>query len=218
MADSFQTLQTEIATAAHNLREPLRTIRCYVDLLAEEPDQSVLCIDRIRQGTERLEALIHGIFECLQMPESFRPQRVAMNLVQLNAVSRLPEADRRCVTSDDLPSVMGDFEILTEVFNRLIDNALTFRRGEPAHLHISASPEPSSTAWRFAFEDQGIGVKEADWERCFGLFQRLHAREMPGEGIGLTYCRRAIELHGGRIWMESAPGSGTKIFFTLPAL
>ncbi len=218
MDDSLQALQTEIATAAHNLREPLRAIRCYVDLLAEEPDQSALCIDRIRQGTERLETLIHGIFECLQMPESFHPKPVAMNLVLLNALSRLPEADRAAITSDDLPSVLGDLEILTEVFNRLIDNALKFRGEEPARLRISAAPEPACTWWRFKFEDQGIGVKEADGERCFGIFQRLHSREVPGEGIGLAYCRRAIELHGGRIWMESKPGLGTTIFFTLPAL
>lgn len=215
MDDSLQTLQTEIATAAHNLREPLRTIRCYIDLLAEEPDQSAVCIDRIRRGTERLETLIHGIFECLQMPDSFRPKPVAMNLVLLNALSRLPEADRVAVTADDLPSVLGDFEILTEVFSRLIDNTLKFHGEQPAKLHISASREPSSSAWRFAFEDHGIGVNEADWERCFGMFQRLHSREVPGEGIGLAYCRRAIRLHGGRIWMESKPGRGTTIFLLL---
>ena len=215
MDDSLPQLQAEIATAAHNLREPLRTIRCYVDLLAEEPDQSELCIDRIRWGTERLESIIQGIFEYLRLPASFHAKQVSMNLVLLNAVSRLPEADRAAVTSDDLPSVMGDFEILSEVCSRLIDNALKFRGEEPAKLHISASLEPSSSAWRFAFQDHGIGVQEADWERCFGIFQRLHSREAPGEGMGLAYCRRAIELHGGRMWMESKPGVHTTIYFTL---
>ncbi|MBY0503761.1 MAG: hypothetical protein K2X03_07620 [Bryobacteraceae bacterium] len=216
MDDPLQARQTEIALVAHNLLEPVRAIHCYVELLAEEPGQSELCIRRIREGAARLETLIRGVFECLQMPESFQAKPVTMKLVFLSAVSRLPEADRAGITSADLPGVMGDFEILTDVLSRLIDNAIKFRGERPAKLHISASLDPSG-AWIFALRDHGVGVAEADWERCFGIFQRLHSGGVPGEGIGLAYCRRAIELHGGRIWMDSQLGSGTTIFFTLPA-
>ena len=209
-------LNAEIATASHNLREPLRMIRCYADLLAEQPGESTLCLERINEGAKRLETLVEGMFECFQLSEHFHPRKVEMNLVRMNAVSRLAAADRAAVTADDLPAVMGDFDMLTEVLGKLIDNALKFR-GEPTPMiHLSAALESPSGPWRFALKDNGIGVSEEFWERCFGMFQRLHQREIPGEGFGLAYCRRAIELHGGRIWMESMPGQGTTICFTLP--
>ena len=213
-----QSLQAEIATAAHNLREPLRMIRCYADLLVEQPTDSALCIERIHHGARRLEALVDGMFACFQLAEHCHLGKVEMNMVLMNAVSRLAPADRAAVTSDELPAVLGDFDMLTEVFSKLIDNALKFRGEQPPRMHMGAARESPSGVWRFALEDHGIGVNEEFWERCFGMFQRLHSREVPGEGFGLAYCRRAIELHGGRIWMESTPGLGTTIFFTLPAL
>lgn len=214
---SLRRLQAELSTAAHNLREPLRMIRCYVDLLAEQPSQSALCVERISHGAQRLETLVNGMFECFQLAEHFQPKKIAANLVWMNAVSRLPDAHRAALTSDELPAIRGDFDMLTGVFAKLIGNALKFRSDQPPALHLSASPDPAGADWRFALKDNGIGIEEVYWERCFGMFQRLHAQDIPGEGFGLAYCRRAIELHGGRIWMESAPGSGTTIFFTLPS-
>lgn len=207
----------EIATASHNLREPLRMIRCYADLLVEQPAESTLCLERINEGAKRLETLVEGMFECFQLSEHFHPRKVEMNLVRLNAVSRLAAADRAAVTADELPAVMGDFDMLTELLGKLIDNALKFRGEQTPRIHLSAALESPSGPWRFALKDHGIGVSEEFWERCFGMFQRLHKREIPGEGFGLAYCRRAIELHDGGIRMESMPGHGTTIYFTLPA-
>ncbi len=210
-------LNAEIATASHNLREPLRMIRCYADLLGEHPGESAMCLERINEGAKRLEILVEGMFECFQLSEHFRPKKVEMNLVLMNAVSRLVPANRAAVTADELPAVTGDFEMLTELLDKLIDNSLKFRGEQPPQIHLSAARETPSGPWRFALKDHGIGVSEEYWERCFGMFQRLHQREIPGEGFGLAYCRRAIELHEGRIWMESMPGHGTTIYFTLPA-
>lgn len=208
--------KAEIATASHNLREPLRMIRCYADLLAEQPGESAMCLERINEGAKRLETLVDGMFECFQLSEHFHPRKVEMNLVCMNAVSQLAAADRAAFTADDLPAVLGDFDMLTEVLAKLIDNALKFR-GEPIpRIRLSAALESPSGPWRFALKDNGIGVSEEFRERCFAMFQRLHQREIPGEGFGLAYCRRAMELHGGRIWMESTPGQGTTICFTLP--
>ena len=203
--------------ASHNLREPLRMIRCYADLLVEQSGDSAMCLDRIDEGAKRLETLLNGMFECFQLSQHYHPKKVEMNLVRMNAVSRLAAADRAAVTADELPAVLGDFEMLTELVAKLIDNALKFRGESTPAIHLSAALESPSGPWRFALKDHGIGVSEEFWERCFGMFQRLHQRDIPGEGFGLAYCRRAIELHGGRIWMESTPGQGTTIAFTLPA-
>ncbi len=193
-------------------------VRCYVDLLAEQPEEAAICLERITAGTQRLEVLINGMFECFQLAEHFAPKAVDMNMVYLNALSRLSPADRTGLSGEDLPKVQGDFEMLTEVLSRLIDNAMKFRSSEPPVVRLTAVREAApSDQWRFSITDNGIGVEEAQWERCFGMFKRLHARDVPGEGFGLAYCRRAVDLHGGRIWMESAPGAGTSIHFTLPA-
>jgi signal transduction histidine kinase len=215
--NDMDRLQAEIATASHNLREPLRMIRCYADLLAERPEDSGVCIERINQGAQRLETLLNGMFECFQIPEHFHPAATNMNLVFNNALARLAPAERAAVTADELPTVHGDFEILTEVLSRLIDNALKFRGEQAPEIHFSVTRGPGSDQWHFTAKDNGIGIEAAHWERCFGMFKRLHPRDVPGEGFGLAYCRRAVELHGGRIWLESVPGSGTTVFFTLPA-
>ena len=215
---AMQRLEAEIATASHNLREPLRMIRCYADLLVQQPADSAQCIERITHGTQRMETLLNGMFECFQLPEHFNSRKVEMNLVGMNAVSRLVPEHRAAITVDELPAVPGDFDMLTEVFGKLVDISLKFRGEQPPRIHIGASRETQSGVWRFSLKDNGIGVEEEFCERCFGMFQRLHEREIPGEGFGLAYCRRAIELHGGQIWMQSTPGIGTTIFFTLPAL
>ena len=217
LVNDSERWQAEIATASHNLREPLRMIRCYADLLVEQPGESAMCRDRINEGAKRLETLVDGMFECFQLSQHYHPKKVEMNLVRMNAVSRLAAADRAAITADELPAVLGDFEMLTELVAKLIDNALKFRAEPPPTIHLSAARESPAGPWRFALKDNGIGVSEEFWERCFGMFQRLHKREIPGEGFGLAYCRRAIELHGGRIWMESTPDQGTTIAFTLPA-
>jgi signal transduction histidine kinase len=121
------------------------------------------------------------------------------------------------ITSDELPAVNCDRFEMTQVFENLFDNSLKFTaEGKPAHVHVSAQRD--RRFWHIIVADDGIGMGSEYLNRIFDLFQRLNPRnEYPGTGIGLTICKKIVEVHGGRIWAESEVGVGTSIHFTLPA-
>jgi len=208
-------LPAELAMAAHQMREPLRMIRCYADLLADPAEDVMLCAAKIQENAIRLEARLTGMFELLQLQEFRHLEKTDLNLVLRHAVTRLAEPLRSSIVIHPLPSVHGDFEMLTEVFSRLIDNSFKFTRAEPVRIDVSALEESTSGKWRVSVADNGLGIAPERAERCFGMFERLHGSDFPGEGLGLTYCRRAIELHGGNVWIDSTPGQGTTVCFIL---
>ena len=118
------------------------------------------------------------------------------------------------VTHDPMPRVCGDFGILTKVVHHLIRNAIEYCEAPSPRVHISsrqADPE-----WVFSVKDNGPGIDPAFQGRLFGVFRRLHGKEHPGNGLGLAFCKKAIESLDGRMWMESAPGAGSTFYFTLP--
>jgi len=120
------------------------------------------------------------------------------------------------IDHDPLPTVRGDSIQLGQVFQNLIGNAIKFRGNAPPRIHVGA--RRNNGEWVFEVRDNGIGIDPRNFERIFVLFQRLHTRqEYPGTGMGLAICKKIIERHGGRIWVESKPGEGTAFFFTLPA-
>jgi hypothetical protein len=139
------------------------------------------------------------------------------------------------ITRDRMPRVMADTTQLTQLFQNLIGNALKFRSAERPRIHVGAvrqsappvqlpaSGAPGAAAvpreeWHFSVHDNGIGIDPQYFERVFVIFQRLHTHEQyPGTGIGLAICKKIVERHGGRIWVESQPGQGTTFHFTLPA-
>ena len=118
------------------------------------------------------------------------------------------------ITHDDLPTVMADSPQLIRLFQNLISNAIKFRGKEAPKIHISAKQKEDE--WIFSVKDNGIGVDPRFSDQIFVMFQRLHAKkEYPGTGIGLATCKKIIERHGGRIWVESEAGKGSTFKFTL---
>ena len=119
------------------------------------------------------------------------------------------------VTHDPLPTVEADDSQLVQLFQNLIGNAIKFRGDEPPSVHVSAKDD--GAAWVFGVADKGIGIEPQYFERIFMVFQRLHGKaEYPGTGIGLAICKKVVDRHGGRIWVESQPGAGSKFCFALP--
>jgi chemotaxis family two-component system sensor kinase Cph1 len=119
------------------------------------------------------------------------------------------------VTRDPLPTVMADDIQLGQLFQNLIANAMKFRGEEPPRIHVSA--KQNGDEWLFSVRDNGIGIDPTLTDRIFIMFQRLHGmKEYPGTGIGLAICKKIVERHGGRIWVESEIGEGTTFYFTMP--
>lgn len=125
------------------------------------------------------------------------------------------EASGAIITHDPLPVLEGDDAQLVQLLQNLIGNALKFRRAETPRVHVSAAQR--GDYWEISVRDNGIGIEPQYFERIFLMFQRLHDRgQYPGTGIGLAICKKVVDRHGGRIWVESVPGEGCTFRFTLP--
>jgi light-regulated signal transduction histidine kinase (bacteriophytochrome) len=225
LARSNAELEQFAYVASHDLQEPLRMVSSYMQLFekryAGQVDaQAQKYINYAVEGAKRMQALIGGLLEFSRVgrvDEPFGPvdTEAALHQALLNLRSAIEES-HAAVTRGPLPTVTGSATRLTQVFQNLVGNAIKFRRREePASIHVSAVPR--GTEWLFAVRDNGIGIDPQYLERIFVIFQRLHTRaEYPGTGIGLSICKKVIERHGGRIWVESQPGAGARFNFTLP--
>jgi light-regulated signal transduction histidine kinase (bacteriophytochrome) len=212
-----------VSMAAHNLRESLREVAVSSQLLAESDAlrmDSDACanLDRIRTGTASAQALLTDVVDYWATATGGRQfSRTDMEAVLRQALLATDKqiAERSAaVTHDSMPPVMGDFEILAKVLQHLIRNAIEYSGGPSPRVHISC--QRVDRDWVFLVKDNGPGIDPAFQPRLFGVFKRLHGNEHPGNGLGLAFCRKSIEWHGGRIWMESAPGAGSTVYFTLP--
>jgi PAS domain S-box-containing protein len=210
--------------ASHDLQEPLRMVANFTQLLADRYqgrlDQDAdEFIGFAVEGATRMQALINGLL-CFARVKSrageLEPTDAEAAFGRSLAGLRAAISDAHAqVTNDPLPTVVVDDLQLEQVFQNLVGNALKFRGSKPCRVHVSA--ERNGREWIFAVKDNGIGIDPRYHERIFVIFQRLHTRQAyPGTGIGLAICKRIVERHGGRIWVESGEGNGATFYFTIP--
>jgi light-regulated signal transduction histidine kinase (bacteriophytochrome) len=211
-----------ISMATHNLREPLRDVASFSQLLAETcanslDSDAVGFLDRIQQGAAGITSVLAAVVEYCTATCDRQPARTDMEAVLCQALLRADKqiaARKAVVTHDTLPPAIGDFEILTKVLNHLISNAIAYGGTSSPQVHISS--RRVDLGWEFSVRDNGFGIAPAYHGRIFEVFKRLHGREYPGTGLGLAFCKKAIEGLGGRLSMESTLGSGSTFYFTLP--
>jgi PAS domain S-box-containing protein len=211
--------------ASHDLQEPLRMVASYVQLLekrykdrldADANDFIGFAVD----GARRMQGLLTDLlaYSRAGSPQE-PPDRVDLNVCAAAAVQNLDAAIRECraaVRVERLPRVLGSQSQLTQVFQNLIGNALKFRGERTPSVTIDAVRRDAHVVVRVA--DNGIGMDPRHADRIFVIFQRLHERgKYPGTGIGLAICKKIVDRHGGRIWVESQPGEGATFHFTLPS-
>jgi PAS domain S-box-containing protein len=223
LARSNADLQQFAFVASHDLQEPLRMVASFTDLLArryrgrldETADEYIaFAVD----GAKRMQRLIHDLLAYSRIGTHSKPfEPCDTGALFDRAVRDLDLAIRESgaeVARGELPTVPGDLTQLAQVFQNLIGNAVKFRSDQPPRVRVDA--EMRDDAWLFSVRDNGIGVEPRFADRVFEIFQRLHGHdEYTGTGIGLAICKRIVERHGGRIWVESTPGEGSVFRFTI---
>jgi signal transduction histidine kinase len=211
--------------ASHDLQEPLRTVSIYVQLLAQSlrgqlDGETQEFMSYVVEGAQRMQALIIDLLAYSRM------ERQSAELTETDSEAVLEQALRdlrlavaesgAVVTHDALPTVTAVPGQLRQMLENLLSNAIKFQGPEPLRIHLSAQRQ--GREWVFSVRDNGIGLDPQYAPRIFQMFQRLHTgRRYPGTGMGLTICKKIVEHHGGRIWVESKPGQGATFYFTLPA-
>lgn len=220
---SNEELEQFAYVASHDLQEPLRMVSSFTQLLEQKYSDKLDkdAHDFIRfavDGANRMQMLINDLLEFSRVSTKGK------EFVKLDASSVLGQAISNLhakisetgalVTNDDLPFIKGDESQLVRLFQNLIDNAIKFRSESTPIIHISCHDEPEYI--KFSVRDNGIGIDHQYFERIFQIFQRLHSKvEYPGTGVGLAICKRIIERHHGKIWLESEVDKGTSFFFTI---
>jgi len=224
LAQRNNDLEQFVFAASHDLREPLRTISTFTEVLVAQHKgklgpQADTFIDYIAGGAARMNAMIQGLLNYSGVlssePTSF--SKVRLDEVLQRAIKNLEfaitDAHAR-VTQESLPVVPGEPEQLVSLFQNLIGNGIKYHGDAPPEIRIAA--HENGRDWIFSVRDNGIGIDPQHHERIFGIFKRLHGSEIPGTGIGLAISRRIVELHGGRIWVDSEVGKGSTFSFTIP--
>ena len=223
LEQSNEELQQFAYIASHDLQEPLRMVRSYMDLLESEygddlDDEAQEYIDFAVEGATRMKRLIEGLLEFSRVEtrgDAFAPvdaNEVVETATQALAIT-IQDAGAT-VETDSLPTVTADRNQLSRVFQNLISNAIQYTEASSPHVEIRV--EERDDAYVFAVEDHGVGVPEDAQSEMFEIFRRGSDADGDGTGIGLALSKRIVERHDGDIWMESTPGEGTTVYFSLP--
>ncbi len=211
--------------ASHDLQEPLRMVSSYVQLLARRykgklADDADEFIEYAVDGSTRMMGMIQALLIYSRVGTKGKPPEpteceVVLAQTLKNLQTALAEKGAE-VTHDPLPTIMADGIQMVQLFQNLIGNGIKFQaEGVKPHVHVSV--EDKGEEWQFSFKDNGIGIEPQYKDRIFVIFQRLHGKqEYKGTGIGLAVCKRIVERHGGRIWVESELGKGATFLFTIP--
>ncbi|MFA5353433.1 MAG: PAS domain S-box protein [Thermodesulfovibrionales bacterium] len=242
---SNKELEQFAYVASHDLQEPLRKIISFTALLEQKyrdllDDKADTYIHFIVDGAMRMSALINDLLTYSRVSsraKEFSPIDLSEVLSRVAGdLSLVIRESSASLTYDRLPTVLADDTQMGQLFQNLIGNALKFRRQEPLVIHVSAEKIPDFLSrranlpadvishlkalrrgWVLSVKDNGIGIDPHYFDRIFQIFQRLHTQEeYPGTGIGLAVCKKVVERHGGKIWVESEEGKGAAFFFTLP--
>jgi PAS domain S-box-containing protein len=225
LARSNAELEQFAYVSSHDLQEPLRMVTAFMRKLESEYGEKLDSdareyIGYAVQGASRMKQLIKDLLTLSRV--GTRSQEISAtdcSAVLQGVLTNLEVAAKESgaeITCDPLPTVMSDRTQTGQLLQNLISNALTFRNQSVPRIHISAKRQGEE--WVFSVSDNGIGISPEQHERIFMMFERLHDRtEYPGTGIGLAVCKKIVERHGGRIWVQSAPGEGSTFYFTLPA-
>jgi PAS domain S-box-containing protein len=233
LARSNADLERFAYVVSHDLREPLRAVSHFLELLDQRyagqlDEKAQTFIGYAVDGAERMGKLIDGLLAYAQVssrPE-IGPTDCEALFAQVTADLELAiEEHGAVVTHDPLPTVPVDPVQMRQLLQNLIDNGIKFHATDPPRVHVSArqrtvsSLESGGTTheWLFSVRDNGIGIDPEQQERIFAIFQRLHTpEEFPGVGIGLAICKRIVDRHDGQMWVESTPNAGSTFYFTLP--
>ena len=203
-------------------------LRCQLSLYLELLEDSVGdnldtesrdYLDRVVRGADRMQEMVDAVLGYARV-DTRGSEFEAVDLTAIvegvvDELEEMIETTAATVTHDDLPTVVADGAQLHQLLHNLLTNAIKFVGAQPPRIHLSARQDDAE--WTVSVRDNGIGMAPDTLERIFVMFQRLHTQdEYPGTGIGLAICKRIVERHGGRIWVESHPHRGSTFVFTLP--
>ena len=224
LARSNEELEQFAYVSSHDLQEPLRMITSYLQLLQKRyqghiDDKADKYINFAVDGASRMQNLIIGLLEYSRVgTEDDEPGSIDCEFILnkvLSDIKAVIKENNATISHDSLPEVIADSTQMIQVFQNLILNGIKFHSEQAPKIHIAV--EKKESEWIFSVQDNGIGIDPQYSERIFEIFKRLNSRDRyPGTGIGLAICKKIVERHGGRIWVESELGKGSTFYFTLP--
>jgi len=224
LARSNAELEQFAYVVSHDMQQPLGMISSYLELLNTSVDDSLNddsreYLDRVVRGADRMQEMVDAVLGYARV-DTRGSDFAAVDLTAVldmvvDELGETIEAVNATITHDHLPTVVADGAQLHQLLHNLLTNAIKFVGARPPRIHLSAVQDENE--WKVSLRDNGIGMEPDTAERIFVMFQRLHTQdEYPGTGIGLAICKRIVERHGGRIWVESQPHRGSMFVFTLP--